>query len=153
MSSLWTPSGERPVGPSGEEESPASRRPMGGVPGTARPAPPGDPGSPDPSQEEMAAALDEVTRQLAETPAVVVVANHAMGLFELGALHLSRKPPALPEAQVAIDAMGALVEGMTGRLGETEATVRDALAQLRLAFVQIRAAPESGAGEAEAPTS
>jgi hypothetical protein len=86
------------------------------------------------------AALQE---QLANTPAEVVVANHAFGLFELAALHLSLEIPNLEEARTAIDAFGALVEGMNGRLGDNEAELVQGLAQLRMAFVQIRAAMEA----------
>ncbi len=60
-----------------------------------------------------------------------------MSLWELAALHLSERPPHLPEAQLAIDALSALVEGLTGRLGEPERTLRDGLAEIRMAFVQI----------------
>ncbi|HVL92271.1 MAG TPA: DUF1844 domain-containing protein, partial [Acidimicrobiales bacterium] len=76
----------------------------------------------------------------ANTPAAVVVANHCFGLFELAALHLSVQPPNLAEAQVAIDALGAIVDKLTGRLGEAEEQLAGGLAQLRMAFVQIRAA-------------
>lgn len=79
-------------------------------------------------------------QQLAETPAAAVVANHCFGLFELAALHLSLHPPTLSEASLAIDALAALVEGLAGRLGEPEPQLKQGLAQLRLAFVQIRAA-------------
>lgn len=78
--------------------------------------------------------------ELLSTPAEVVVANHAFGLFELAALHLGALPPKLGEAQLAIDALGALVEGLRGRLGQFEAQLAEGLSQLRLAFVQIRAA-------------
>jgi hypothetical protein len=88
----------------------------------------------------MAAQLEQLRDQLAKTPAVQVVANHAFGLFELAALHLSLKPPQLSEAQLAIDALAALVEGMPGRLGEYEAQLRDGVAQLRIAYVQIKSA-------------
>ncbi len=91
--------------------------------------------------------MAELQRQLTETPAAVVVANHCFGLFELAALHLSLQPPQLSEAQLAIDALAAVVEGLRGRLGEHEAQLADALSQLRLAFVQIRAA-NLGSGEA-----
>lgn len=120
MSSIWTPGGEQPVRRAADDDLDEAMRP--------------------PTEEEMAAHLEAVTRELAETPASVVVANHAMGLFELGAVHLSQQPPNLSEAQVAIDAMAALVEGLAGRYGEHEQTLKDALAQIRLAFVQIRAA-------------
>lgn len=84
-------------------------------------------------------------RELARTPAEVVVANHALGLWQLAALHLSLDPPQLDEARVAIDAFAALVEGMAGRLGEAEAQLAGALEQLRLAFVELaRAAQASG---------
>jgi hypothetical protein len=126
MSSLWTPGGERPVGrePSGPSEPPP-REPFGGPDDVDR----------EPTAEELAA----LTRELASTPVAVVVANHAMGLFELAALHLSQQPPNLAESAMAIDSMAALVEGLAGRLGENEPTLKDALAQLRMAFVQIKA--------------
>ena len=79
-------------------------------------------------------------QQLADAPAEVVVANHCFGLFELAALHLSLNPPKLPQAQLAIDALGAVVEGLAGRLGDEEQQLRDGLAQLRLAYVQIKTA-------------
>jgi Domain of unknown function (DUF1844) len=85
--------------------------------------------------------METLRQQLAETPAELVIANHGFGLFELAALHLSLQPPQLEEARLAIDALGALVEGMEGRLGEQETTLREGLAQLRLAFVQIQSAP------------
>ena len=55
--------------------------------------------------------MDELRDQLARTPAEVVVANHAFGLFELAALHLSLQPPQLDQARLAIDALAALVDG------------------------------------------
>ena len=75
--------------------------------------------------------MEQVQAQLLGAPAAMVVVNHAMGLYELAALHLMQPEPKLAEASVAIDALGALVEGMTGRLGPDEDTVREALAQLR----------------------
>jgi hypothetical protein len=128
MSTLWTPDGERPVGRS--DPAPQSQAP----------AEAGDGGAEEPMDEEMAAEMAELAEQLASTPAEVVVANHAYGLFQLASLHLSLQPPQMDQARIAIDACGALVEGMEGRLGEPEAQLVDGLAQLRLAFVQISAA-------------
>lgn len=96
--------------------------------------------------EEMTGQMAEVRQQLLSVPASQVVANHAMGLYELAAIHLSNQPPNLDEGRVAIDAMGAIVEGLEGRLGENENVLRDALAQLRLAFVQLQAATGEGKG-------
>lgn len=122
MSTLWTPGGERPVG-----REPAE--PQAAAPGPEEQL----------TEAEMAAQMEALRQQLAETPAEVVVANHAFGLFELAALHLSVQPPQLDQARIAIDAFAALVEGMAGRLGDAEAQLADGLAQLRMAFVQIRA--------------
>jgi hypothetical protein len=88
--------------------------------------------------------MAELQRQLADAPVEVVIANHAFGLFELAALHLSLQPPQLTQARTAIDALAALVEGMKGRLGEPEAQLTEGLAQLRMVFVQVHQANASG---------
>ena len=121
MSTIWTPSGERPIRSEPE-------------PQPAPPAPPAGQGKP--TEEEMLAQMAAVQRQLLETPAAVVIANHCIGLFQLAALHLEQDPPNLVEAKVAIDAMGGVVETLGSRLGEDEPSLRDALTQLRLAYVQ-----------------
>ena len=125
--SLWTPGGEHEV--------------------------PDEPGGIDPDDlsdedrarlEAMAQEMAEVRQQLLQVPASTVVANHVMGLYELAAIHLSAQPPNLGEGRVAIDAMAGVVENLAGRLGENEPVLRDALAQLRLAFVQLQGAADAG---------
>ena len=91
----------------------------------------------------MAAELAEARARLAETPSSMVVGNHAMGLYELAAIHLSNDPPNLPEAKVAIDAMAAIVDALPGRLGEHEETLKAARSQIQLAFVELSAQSES----------
>lgn len=126
MSSIWTPGGEHPV----DRDPPRRPEPA---------ARPDDSGPSGPTEAQLEALRD----QLARTPAAAVIATNCMQMFELAALHLSLEPPQLDQAAVAIDALGAVVEGLAGRLGDDEPTLRDALAQLRLAFVQVRAiAPE-----------
>ena len=88
--------------------------------------------------EALAAEMAAVRDRVAQVPAATVVANHAMGLYELGAIHLSQDPPSFSEATIAIDAMAALIDRLPGRLGDDEATLRDSLAQLRMAFVTLR---------------
>ena len=125
MSTIWTPGGEYvPKAPPEERPPPA--------------APP--PGGAEPSPEEVEAALAEAKDVLA-VPVLEHVGRHAMALFELAALHLERQsvtgePPDLAEASLAIDAMAALVEGMGEKLGKYRSMLSDALAQLRLAYVQ-----------------
>jgi hypothetical protein len=135
VSSLWTPEGEHPV-----EDERRTRPPAVPPPGLS-----GDEGPDD--EAALAADLDELRRQLAATAPEVVVANHAFGLFELAALHLSQQPPHLEAARLAVDAMGALVEGLAGRLGEAEEPLTSALAQIRMAYVQIGGATRAGTGD------
>jgi hypothetical protein len=129
MSSLWTPSGEH--FPKKEAQDAAS--------------PPIDPTAetgPDDgvSDEEAQRQVEQMREQLASTPAEIVVANHCYGLFELAAIYLSQSPPMLYEARLAIDALGYLLEGLRGRLGEAETALHESLSQLRLAFVSLEGA-------------
>ena len=57
---------------------------------------------------------------------------------------LPRPGPNLPQSRLAIDALAALVEGLGERLGEVEAPLKEALAQIRLAYVQISGAADPG---------
>ena len=114
--SLWTPDGDRQLSPAEQDEA-----------------------------HRIASEMQDVRNQLVQVPAAVVIANHAMGCYELAAIHLSNQPPNLAEAQLAIDAFGALLGVTEGRLGEDEATLSDALAQIRLAFVQVKASWEQAA--------
>lgn len=137
--SLWTPGGEHPVD-------------RGGDPGGAQAG--GQPrltAEQEAEAHQIAAEMQQVRDQLSQVPAAVVIANHAMGCYELAAIHLSNQPPNFAEAQPAIDAFGALLEVTSGRLGPDEATLADALAQIRLAFVQVKASWEQSGGDPITP--
>jgi hypothetical protein len=123
--SLWTPDGERPVRPA-EPDQPPTLSP--------------EDLSPDEQAQlqAMQAEMEQVRLQLLEAPAAVVVANHAMGIYELAAIHLTAEQPKLAEAVLAIDALTALVDGLEGRLGEAESTLGQALAQLKAAYLDVR---------------
>jgi hypothetical protein len=141
MSTIWTPGGE--YVPREESPKPPAGPPPGGPP-TAGPGPgPGAGPGREPTPEELEAALAEARAVLA-TPVLEHIGGHAMAFFELAALHLEREAatggeeqPDLAEAALAIDAMGALVEGLGDRLGPYRAGLEDALNQLRMAFVQV----------------
>ena len=92
---------------------------------------------PTPDEQELADELAAMQQQLASTPAVVVVTNHAIGLFQLAAIHLNHEPPNLDDARLAIDAFALLVEGLGDRLGEEFGALADALAQVRMAYVSL----------------
>jgi hypothetical protein len=149
--SLWTPGGEHPVDRNSPD--PASDSAPGADPSAARPDE-----SLSPEQraeaEQIASEMQAVRQQLSQVPAAVVVANHAMGCYELAAIHLSNQPPRLEEARLAIDAFAALLGAVEGRLGDDEPTLQDALAQIRLAFVQVQAAsaPAGSPGEEPSPS-
>ena len=144
VSSLWTPDGERqvpraaPAGGGGSSDHAGSGGSPGGPGG-------GSPGADEPDQAELARQIEAMRAELVDTPVEVVVANHCYGLFELAAVYLSQQPALLPQARLAIDALGCLVGGLEGRLGETEQQLQDGLSQLRLAYVQIDGAQRAGA--------
>jgi hypothetical protein len=125
MSTIWTPSGERPIRRTEPEPQP---EPPGGRPDAGQPG-----------EEAQMAAMAEMQRQLLEAPAAFVVANHCIALVELAALHLDQSPPRLEEAQLAIDALAAVVEALGPRLGQYEAPLRETIRQIRLAYVDAKA--------------
>lgn len=128
MSSLWTPGGD------------AARRDDPG-------APRGEPDDDATASAEEIAALRELHSRLVATPVADVVANHALGLWQLALVHLgvvtppdeSGNPPRadLAAAGLAIDALAALVDGLGTRLGDHEATLRDALVQVQAIYVRV----------------
>ncbi|MCB0981669.1 MAG: hypothetical protein R2694_14720 [Ilumatobacteraceae bacterium] len=103
--------------------------------------------------DDAEAALHDARARLADVPAEYVVSNHVMGLYELAAIHLSANPPSLHQAALAIDAVGCLVDGLGDRLGEDAQTLKNALGNIRLAFVQIKGAMDQHAAESDDPSS
>ena len=146
--SLWTPSGEHPVDRPGRSSTPPRSEP--------RPAPgpdidPDDIDVENLSPEEraqleaMAAQVEDARRQLLSAPAGPVVGQQSLQFYELAALHLSEPEPRLEDAQIAIDALAAVVETLGARLGQAEAPLRQALDQVRMAYVEIASRQGSGA--------
>jgi hypothetical protein len=139
VSGLWTPSGEHVPGEGPRE---------GSGEGSGEDLEPGYDADLDEelTEEEVAEELRRVRTEIAGTPVRDIVANHAVGLWQLAVLHLTPDTggePRLDEAGLAIDALAALVEGLGDRLGEHAESLRDGLTQLRLAFVQVQNRPAS----------
>ena len=134
MSTFWTPSGERPV----PRDEPGPSGASGGGPP--------DRGDDDITEEELQAELQAMQEQMLRTPAAIVVANHCIGLIELAALHLGQDPPHLADASVAIDALAGILDGIGPRLADNEAPLRQALNQMRMAYVEARTAFTAGGG-------
>jgi hypothetical protein len=97
-------------------------------------------------------ALDDARRRLADVPAEVVITNHVMGLYELAAIHLSTEPPDLASSRLAIDSVNALVEGLGDRLGADAETLRHALANIQMAFVEVKRRTDALAEDHDGPT-
>lgn len=140
--SLWTPGGEVPVNRGGgqpSEPEPDADPRAGGTSALA-----GGPSLDDLSPEEreqaeaMIREMAQVQQQISETPAAQLVANHAMGLYELAAIKLSAEPPQYADAQLAIDALAAVLDTTGDRLGADSPTLRQGLSQLQLAYVELR---------------
>jgi hypothetical protein len=132
--SLWTPGGEVPIDRNRQPDAPGADEGVSGRVG----GPSLDDLSPEEraQAEQMIAEMAEVQRQILGAPASQIVTNHVAGFYELAALHLSQEQPRFEEAQLAIDAMEAVLAAVGDRLSENETPLRDALRQLQLAFVQ-----------------
>jgi hypothetical protein len=97
--------------------------------------------------EEQYQELLRARAELAAIPVADIIANHAIGLQQLAVIHLLPDPdlqgnaaePRLAQAGLAIDALGALVDTLGDRLAPHHEALREALAQLRMAFVELSA--------------
>ena len=102
--------------------------------------------------------LEQLREQLAAVPAGAVVADTAMQLATMAQMRLGLPPEQfarfrdLDAARLLIDAIGGLLAATEGRLGGPEPALRQALADLRLAFAEVAAQP-AAAGEPAGPPS
>jgi hypothetical protein len=145
--SIWTPSGEHEV-PRDRPEPAAA----GGdddwrerlMAGELRP----EDLTPEQRAEVDAAVAEmaEAQRQLLATPIEQYVTQHIIGFRELAILHLQQSAPDFAAAQIAIDAIGGIVEAVGPRLGQLEEPLRQDLTQLQMAFVHRKGEVEGGAG-------
>ena len=102
--------------------------------------------------EAMITQMAEVQRQVLSAPASQFVTNHVVGFYELAAIHLGQADPDIDAARLAIDAMAAVLDRVEDRLGDDGRSLRDALSQLQMAFVQVSAASVNpAAGDASTP--
>lgn len=101
--------------------------------------------------------LEQLRQQLASVAAGDVVAEAALSLIALAYVRLGIPPEQharfrdLDQARLLVDALGGLLSATEGRLGAPEAGLRDALANLRMAFADVAAHLEANPGAASAP--
>jgi hypothetical protein len=111
----------------------------------------GQPGGPEPSEEELRAAYEA---ELARINATDMIAQATVSLLNIGAHRMGAPvepggPPVgqdLEQARDAIDAARALLGILERRMPGELAPLRDALSRLQMAY-----AAEAGRGGAEAP--
>ena len=86
--------------------------------------------------EQMAKQMAEAREQILGAPASTVLMNHAFGMYELAAIHLTADEPKLEEAKLAIDCLSSIAKELEGKLGEEEQTMKEALSQIQMVYVQ-----------------
>ena len=98
--------------------------------------------------------LEEMREQLASVSAGDVIAEAGLSLVALAYVRLGVPPEQheqyrdLEAARVLIDALGGMLAAVEGRVGAAEPGLRDALARLRLTYVEVAAQVQAG----QAPT-
>jgi hypothetical protein len=87
--------------------------------------------------------IDEIEEiaYLRATPASTVLGNHFFVLLQLAALQLSATPPNLPDAQLVIDTIAAMLQVGGERLGEHVELYRNALAEVQQLYVRASIHP------------
>jgi hypothetical protein len=89
--------------------------------------------------------LEQLREQLASVAAGDVVAEAAMSLIALAYVRLGIPPEQharfrdLDAARLLVDALGGMLSATEGRLGPPEAGLREALANLRMAYADVAA--------------
>ena len=93
--------------------------------------------------------LEQLREQLASVAAGDVVAEAALSLIALAYVRLGIPPEQharfrdLDAARLLVDALGGMLAATEGRLGPPEPSLRDALANLRMAFAEVAAHAEA----------
>ena len=96
--------------------------------------------------------LEEMREQLASVSAGDVIAEAGLSLVALAYVRLGVPPEQheqyrdLEAARVLIDALGGMLAAVEGRVGAAEPGLRDALARLRLTYVEVAAQVQAGQG-------
>ena len=79
---------------------------------------------------------DDEIEQLRATPVELIVGNYVFHLIQLAAVHLAAAPPQLPQAQLTIDVVAAMLKAGDERLGENVTLYRNALAEVQQLYVR-----------------
>jgi hypothetical protein len=94
--------------------------------------------------------LEEMREQLASVSAADVVAEASLSLVALAYVRLGVPPEEheryrdLDAARLLIDALGGMLAAVEGRVGAAEPGLRDALAGLRMTYVEVARRAQAG---------
>jgi hypothetical protein len=106
-------------------------------------------------QQQERDPLEEMREQLASFSAGDVIAEAGLSLVTLAYVRLGVPPEQheqyrdLEAARLLIDALGGMLAAVEGRVGAAEPGLRDALAGLRMTYVEVAAQVQAGqAGQA-----
>jgi Domain of unknown function (DUF1844) len=94
--------------------------------------------------------LEEMREQLASVPAGDVIAEASLSLVALAYVRLGVPPEEheryrdLEAARLLIDALGGMLAAVEGRVGAAEPGLRDALARLRMTYVEVANLVQAG---------
>jgi hypothetical protein len=100
--------------------------------------------------------LEQLREQIASVPADAIIAETAMQLIQMAWMRLGLPPEQfarfrdLNAARLLIDAFGGVLAATEGRLGAPEPSLRQYLADLRLAFAEVAARPADAGSAPEA---
>jgi hypothetical protein len=89
----------------------------------------------EPENFENDNEVDEI-EQLRATPVEIILGNYVFHLIQLAAVHLAATPAQLPQAQLTIDVVAAMLKAGDERLGENVELYRNALAEVQQLYVR-----------------
>jgi hypothetical protein len=101
-------------------------------------------------QQQERDPLEEMREQLASVSAGDVIAEASLSLVALAYVRLGVPPEQheryrdLEAARLLIDALGGMLAAVEGRVGAAEPGLRDALARLRMTYVEVAAPVQAG---------
>jgi hypothetical protein len=109
------------------------------------------------SEQQGRDPLEEMREQLASVPAGDVIAEASLSLVALAYVRLGVPPEEheryrdLEAARLLIDALGGMLAAVEGRVGAAEPGLRDALARLRMTYVEVANRVQAGDAAQQAP--
>jgi hypothetical protein len=109
------------------------------------------------SEQQGRDPLEEMREQLASVSAADVVAEASLSLVALAYVRLGVPPEEheryrdLDAARLLIDALGGMLAAVEGRVGAVEPGLRDALARLRMTYVEVANRVQAGDAPQQAP--